>query len=98
MAGKGYINTENSQMVSISTIFTSIYHTKQLNPWPNSLASCVVNYSWLSADPGAREPFKDHLNTHGCLTSNSKSSLGNFQHQCLPELLFESKKYVMLCA
>ena len=56
VAGKGYVNTENSQMVSIGAIFTSTYHTKQLNPWPNSLASCVVNYSWVSDYQGEREP------------------------------------------
>ena len=36
---KGYINTKNSQMASIGVITTSTYHTKQLNPWPNSSAS-----------------------------------------------------------
>ena len=38
---KGYVNTENSQMAFIGTIFTSTYHTiaKQLNSWPNSTAS-----------------------------------------------------------
>ena len=35
VAGKGYINTENSQMVSVGAIYTFTYHTKQLNPWPN---------------------------------------------------------------
>ena len=39
VAGKGYINTENSQIISIGAIFNSTYHTKQLNPWPNSPSS-----------------------------------------------------------
>ena len=49
VAGKGYINTENSQIVSIGAIYTSTYHTKQLNPWPNSSVSRMVNYRQLSA-------------------------------------------------
>ena len=32
-----------------STLKTDAYHTKQLNPWPYSSASHVVNYSQLSA-------------------------------------------------
>ena len=32
------VSTESSQMASIGAIFRSIYHTKQLNPWPNSTA------------------------------------------------------------
>ena len=35
VAGKGYVFTKTSQMASIGVIFTSTYHTKQLNPWPN---------------------------------------------------------------
>ena len=48
VAGKGYVFTKTSQMTSIGVIFT----TKQLNPWPNSSASCVVNYSQLYACQG----------------------------------------------
>ena len=44
VAGKGYVFTKISQMATIGAIFTFIYHTKRLNPWPNSSASCVVNY------------------------------------------------------
>ena len=55
-------------MASTDVICTSIYHTKQLNPWPNSPASCVVVYSQLAACPVEMEPFKDHPSTHGCLT------------------------------
>ena len=91
--------------------FTSKYHTKQLNPWPNSSGSCVVNYSQLFVCKREMEPFEDHPNTHGCLTgprkNHSKSSLGNIQHQCLPkllanvhiQLLFDGEKCVLLlCA
>ena len=42
---KGYVNTENSQMASNGSIFIFTYHTKQLNPWPKSSASHMVNYS-----------------------------------------------------
>ena len=87
VAGKGYVFTKTSQMVSIGAIFTSAYHTKQLNPWLNSSASRVVNYSRLSASQGDVEPFEGDLSTCGRLTSLSKSSPGNFQHQYLPELL-----------
>ena len=52
VAGKGYVLTKTSQMASIGVIFTSTYHTRQLNPWPNSSASRVVNYSQLSACQG----------------------------------------------
>ena len=87
-------------MESIGAIFTCTYHTKQMNPWPNTSASCMVNYSRPSAFQGDMEPFKGDLSTCGRLTSlrnkpqkqatetsHSKSSLGNFQHQYLPELL-----------
>ena len=57
VVGKDYINTENSQMASIGVIFSSTYHAKELNPWPNSPASHVVIYSWLSACPWEMEPF-----------------------------------------
>ena len=92
VVGKGYIFTKTSQTASISAIFTSTYHTKQLNPRPNSSlssASCVLNYSRLSVWQGDMEPFKGDLSTRGRLTSlrktsHSKSSLGNLQHQYLP--------------
>ena len=41
VVGKGYVYTEKSQMTSIGTIFTSTFHTKQLNPWPNTSATHV---------------------------------------------------------
>ena len=74
--GKGYVNAENSQIVSLGAILTSTYHTKQLNLWPNSSASCVVNYNQQSACQGEMEPFEDHPSTHGHLTS-----LRNKPHQ-----------------
>ena len=74
-------------MVSIGASFTSSYHTKQLNPWPNWPANHVVNYSQLSACQREMEPSEDHLSTRGHLTNLSKSSLGNFQQEYLTELL-----------
>ena len=68
---KGYVNTENSQMVSIGSIFTSTGHIKA-NLWPNSSFIHVVNYSQVSACQGERD--QSHLKTmhprtHGRLTS-----------------------------
>ena len=56
-------------MASVVTIFSSTYHTKQLNPWPTSPASNVAIYSHLSACPGKMEPFKRSPTIHGYLTS-----------------------------
>ena len=67
VAGKGYVNTEDSQMAFIGAIFSSTYLTKQLNLWSNSLTSCMVNQSQLSACIG--KLFKVDLSTHGHLTS-----------------------------
>ena len=58
-----------SQMASIGAIFTSTYYTKQLYPGPNSPATGVVNYSWLSACQGDMEPFEGDPSTRGHLTS-----------------------------
>ena len=69
VAGKGYVFTETRQRTSIGVIFTSTYDTKQLNPWPNSLASGVVNYSQLSDCQGDMQPFEGDLSTRRCLTS-----------------------------
>ena len=68
----GYVFTKNSQMISIGAIFTSTCHTKQLNPWPNSSASCVVIHSRLSACQGNMGPFKGYLSTRGCQTGSRK--------------------------
>ena len=69
VAGKGYVFTKNSQMVSNGAIFTLTYHTKQLNPWLNSSTSHVVNYCQLSAFQRNMEPFEGNLSTRGRLTS-----------------------------
>ena len=69
VAGKGYVLTKTGQMASIGVIITSTYHTKQLNPWPNSSASRVVNYSQLSACQGDMQPFEGDPYTRGRLTS-----------------------------
>ena len=107
VAGKGYVFTTTSQMASIGVIFTSTY---QLNPWPNSSASHVVNYSQLSACQGDMQPFEGHPDTWGRLTS-----LRNKPQQKQPGLLsvsipgwivsqrvqlsFDGEKYVLLlCA
>ena len=97
VVGKGYVFTKISQMASIGAIFTSTYHTKQLNPWLNSLASRVVNYSQLSACQGDVEPFEGDPSTCGRLTGpRNKSSLGNFQHQYWPELLVNVYVYRLM--
>ena len=49
---KAMSSLKNNQMAFIDAIFTSTHHTKQLNQWPNSSASCMVNYSQLSAFQG----------------------------------------------
>ena len=93
VAGKHYIFSKSSQMASIGVIFTFTYHTKQLNPWPNSSASRVVNYSWLSACQGEMQPFESDPDTRGHLhdkpqkQATAKAARGNFQHQYLAELL-----------
>ena len=46
-AGKVYIFTTNTEIIFIGVILTFTYHTKQLNPWLNPLASHVVIYSQL---------------------------------------------------
>ena len=96
VAGKGYVFTKTSQMASIGVTFTSTYHTKQLNPWTNSSASRVVNYSQLSACQGDMQPFEGDPYTRGRLTSHSKSSPGNFQHQYLAELLVNMYSYCLM--
>ena len=67
VAGKGYVFTKTSQMATIGVIFTSTYHTKQLNPWPNSSASHVV--SQLSACQGDMQPFEGDMYTRERLKS-----------------------------
>ena len=87
-------------MMSIGDIFTSTYHTKQLNPWPNSSASCMVNYSWLSPCQGEKKPFEDHPGNHGHLTSLSNKPQhkqpGKIQHQYLPKSLVNVYSYRLI--
>ena len=100
VAGKSYVFTKTGQMAPIGVIFTSINHTEQLNPWPNSSASRLVNYSRLSACQGDMQPFEGDPYTRGHLTSLknklSKSSPGNFQHQYLAELLVNMYSYCLM--
>ena len=101
VVSKGYIFTKSSQMASIGIIFTSTYHTKQLNQWPNSSASRVVNYSQLSACQGDMQPFKGNPYTRGRLTSlrnkpQQKQSGQNFQHQYLTELFVNVYSYCLV--
>ena len=61
-------------------------------------ANHVVNYCWKSVCPGEMEPFKDHLSTHGHLTSlsnsHNKSIPGKFiTNTYLPELLVNVYSY-----
>ena len=94
-------------MASIGVIFTSTYRTKWLNPWPNSSASRVGNYSQLSACQGDIQPFEGHMHTRGFLTN-----LSNEPQQKQPgklsasipdsivsqrvQLLFDGEKCVLL--
>ena len=48
---------------------TSTHHKKQLNPWPSSSASCMINHNWLSACQGKMELFEEHSSTRGNPTS-----------------------------
>ena len=100
VADKGYIFTKTSQMASIGA---TTYHTKQLNPWPNSSASCVVNYI-ATAGCLLVQGICSHLKVTWALvdvwqaseTSHSKSSLGNFQHQYMAELLVNVSNYRLM--
>ena len=80
-------------MASIGAIFSSTYHTKQLNPWPNSSASHVVVYSWLSGCPcrgdGAIQRSPEHLRMSDTNLRNKpqQNQLGNFKYQYLPKNL-----------
>ena len=94
------VNTKRNQKAYTGAIFTSVYHTKQLNPWPNSSASRLMNYSWLSDCQGKREPFKDHQIICGRLkasvTSHSKSRLGKRLYQYLAKLLVNVSSYELM--
>ena len=97
---KGYVFTKNSQIAFIGAILTSTYYTKQLNPWPNSSASCVVNYGWLFACQGDMEPLEGDQSTQRCITSlrnkPQQSSLGKVHHQYLAELLVNVYSYHLM--
>ena len=67
MVVKGYVTTKTNQMASIGVIITSTYHTKYIDTWPNSSASCVMSYSWLSACQGVMQLFEDDPCTLGHL-------------------------------
>ena len=89
VAGKGYIFTKTSQMALIGVIFTSTYHTKQLNSWPNSSASHVVNYSRLSICQEDMEPFEGDPSTRGHLTSLRNKPQQKQPRQLLAPILAE---------
>ena len=80
--------------------FSPLHITKQLNPWPNSSASRVVNHRQLSDCQREMEPFEEHPSTRRRLTSfrtsHSKSNLGNLQHQYLAELLIDVYSYRLM--
>ena len=78
-------------MASIDALFTTTYHTKQLNPWPNSSASHVVNYSQLFTCQGDMQPSKGDPSTCGCLIS-----LRNKPQQKQPELLVNAYSYCLM--
>ena len=71
-------------MALIDTIFHSMYHTKQLNPWPSSPDSHVMIYSWLSTCPVEIEPVKEDPRTceHPTNLTNmpQQKHPGSFQH------------------
>ena len=106
VAGKSYVFTKISQMASTGVIFTFTYIShKQLNPWPNSSASCVVNYTQQSACQGMKVTLALVDIWQASATSHSKSSPGNFQHQYWPGwivinmysyILFDIEKCVLL--
>ena len=87
-------------MASIGAIFTSTYYTKQLNPWPNSSTSCVVNHSRVSACQREMESFEGDPSIpdvqQALETSHRKISLGNFQHHYLTEWLVNVYSYHLM--
>ena len=98
--GQSYDNIENSQEAFIGAIYTSAYHTKQLSPWPNSSASYMVSFSWLSACQGKMESFRTtRALMHGYLTSlrnnPQQSSLSKYQQQYPDKLLVNVYSYCL---
>ena len=71
--------------------------TKQLNPCPAFLASHVI-YSWPSTCPREMGSLilKITQALIHCRNKPHKSSMGNFQHQHLPELLVIVYRYYVM--
>ena len=80
-------------------IFSSMYHTKQLNPWANSSASHEVKYSWLSACQGRWSHLKitqAFMNVQQASeTSHNKSSLWQLSVP-MPKLLVNVYRYYLM--
>ena len=49
VTGRGYVNTENSQMASIGVIFSSIYHKKQLKSMGKLRKSCHFGELYIAS-------------------------------------------------
>ena len=99
VAGKRYVFTKTSQMASIGVIVTSTYHTKQLNPWPNSSASRVVNYSQLSACQGnmqPRRPVHSWTSDKPQKQATAKATQATFSINTLAELLVNVYSYCLM--
>ena len=64
VAGKGYVNTKNSQMSSISATLSSMYHTKQAKLMAKLISQSRGELQQAISCPGKLEPFKDNLSTH----------------------------------
>ena len=100
MTGKSYVFSKTSQMASLGAIPTIAYYTKQPNPWPNSPASQVVNYSCCLLVKGICRQLKATRTLvdvwQASETSHSKSSPNVFQHQYLPELLVNVYGYHLM--
>ena len=73
VAGKDYVNTENSQMESMHwfhfQLSPHITESSQIHCQTHQPVMSVIHYSWLSVCPGEIEPYKDHPSTYGHLTS-----------------------------
>ena len=99
VANKNSVKTENSQMASISAIFSSTYHIKQLHPEPFSRAVMwwFIAGSLLVQGDGAILRSLMHwwkIDNLGLRNKpQQKTSLSKFQGQYLPELLVHYKMY-----
>ena len=87
-------------MTSIGAIFTSTYHTKQLNPWQTHQPVLW----WITASCLFAKGVWSHLKATRALVdlwqasdrSHSKSSQDNFQPQYWPELLVNVYSYRLM--